>query len=165
MNLYEVTGNILALQNLLESGEFSEADLKDTLELNEAEYANQLEWCCKVIKNLEKDIDGYKNESRRMLDKVKTLEDSVAKLKQTMFDSMKSTGIDKVKGELFTVAIQKNGGKLPVIVDVDVDMLPEDFITVTKKANLQALDTYLTTNPDCKFAHHGERGESLRIKF
>ena len=161
-SLYEVTGNILVLQELLEEA-VDDQCLLDTLEAVQGEYEIKLESCCKVIKNLEADVDALKNEAKRLTDKRKVLENNIERLKKSMFDSMKATNTDKVKGQLFTVAIQKNGGKLPVIVDVDTSELPDELVKIVESPDLEAIGKLLESG-NCKYAHYGERGESLRIK-
>jgi hypothetical protein len=138
--------------------------LLDTLEGVQGEYELKLEAYCKVIKNLEADMDALKAEAKRLTDKRKVLENNVDRLKKAMFDSMKATGTDKVKGQIFTVAIQKNGGKLPVIVDVDTSELPDELVKVVESPDLEAMYNVLLTHGTSKYCHFGERGESLRIK-
>lgn len=162
-SLYEVTGNILALQELLENPLDDEDILKDTLEAVQGEYEAKIEAYCKVIKNIEADMEALKTEAKRLTDKRKTLENNVDGLKKAMFDSMKATNTPKVKGQLFTVAIQKNGGKLPVIVDVDTKDLPDELVKIVESPDLEAIGKLLESG-NCKYAHFGERGESLRIK-
>ena len=162
MRLYEITGDILALQSMLEDS-VDDQLLLDTLESVQGEYEFKLESYCKVIKNLEADVEALKNEAKRLTDKRKVLENNVDRLKKAMFDSMKATGTDKVKGSIFTVAIQKNGGKLPVIVDVDTAYLPKELVKVVESPDLEAIGKLLEQG-DSPLAHFGERGESLRIK-
>ena len=164
MNLYEITGNLLALQNIMESDELDDETLVDTLEAVEGEYEIKLENYCKVIKNLEADITAIKNESTRLNDKRKSLEKNIDRLKAAMFESMKTTGTSKVKGQIFTLSIQKNGGKAPVIVDVDTAELPDELVRIKEEADIEAIRTYIEETGDLTYAHFGERGESLRIK-
>lgn len=164
MNLYEITGNLLELQNLLETDEFDEETLADTLEAVEGEYEIKLENYCKVIRNLEASITAVKDEITRLTNKRKSLEKNIDRLKEVMFTSMKTTGINKVKGTLFTVSIQKNGGKEPVIVDVDTYDLPDELVRIKEEPDIDAIREYIKLYPECKYAHFGERGESLRIK-
>lgn len=163
MKLYELTSDLLVLQEMLEET-VDDQCLLDTLEGVQGEYEVKLESYCKVIKNLEADMEALKAEAKRLTDKRKVLENNVDRLKKAMFDSMKLTGTDKVKGQLFTVAIQKNGGKLPVIVDVDTSELPDELVKITESPDLEAIYEVLTTHGTSKYAHFGERGESLRIK-
>ena len=161
--LYEITGEILALQEMLETDEYDAEILADTLEGVQGEYEFKLESYCKVIKNLEADAEALKNEAKRLTDRRKVLENNIDRLKKAMFESMKATGMTKVKGQLFTVAIQKNGGKLPIIVDVDVDELPDELVKVVESPDLEAISKLLEQG-ESPLAHYGERGESLRIK-
>lgn len=161
--LYDLTADLLALQEMLESPLDDEDVLKDTLEAVQGEYEIKLEAYCKVIKNLEADAEALKTEAKRLTDKRKVLENNIDRLKKAMFDSMKATNTDKVKGQLFTVAIQKNGGKLPVIVDVDVSELPDELVKVVESPDLEAIGKLLESG-ESMYAHYGERGESLRIK-
>ena len=162
-SLYEVTGNILALQELLESPLDDENILKDTLEAVQGEYEQKIESYCKVIRNIETDIEAFKIEAKRLTEKAKMLEKNRDRLKKAMFDSMKATNTNKVKGQIFTVAIQKNGGKLPVIVDVETDYLPKELVKVVESPDLEAIAKLLEQG-ESPLAHWGERGESLRIK-
>ena len=76
---------------------------------------------------------------------------------------MKATNTKEVKGQIFSVAIQKNGGKLPVIVDVETAYLPKELVKVTESPDLEAI-AKLIDSGNTQYAHYGERGESLRIK-
>ena len=162
-NLYELTADVLTLQDMLEQPLDDEQILLDTLEAVQGEYEDKLEAYCKVIKNLETDAEAFKMEAQRLTDKRRVLENNIARLKRAMFDSMKATGTAKVKGQLFTVAIQKNGGKLPVVVTADVSALPEDCVKVVKSPDLEAISKLIDSG-NTEYAHYGERGESLRIR-
>lgn len=162
MRLYELTADLLTLQEMLEEA-VDDQCLLDTLEGVQGEYEIKLESYCKVIKNIEADMEALKAEAKRLTDRRKVLEGNVERLKKAMYDSMKATGTDKVKGQIFTVAIQRNGGKLPVIVDVPTEDLPDELVKVVESPDLEAIGKLLEVG-ESKYAHFGERGESLRIK-
>lgn len=165
MNLYDLTGDILKLQEMLESGEVVDQDLlADVLADTTADYDEKIESYAKIIKNLTANIDALKAETERLTARRKILETNIASLKARMFDSMKLTGKTKIKGDLFTVSIQQNGGKIPVIVDVDTSELPDELVKIEEKPDLEAIAAYITANPENKLAHFGPRGESLRIR-
>lgn len=166
-NLYEITGDLLTLQEMLEDS-VEDQVLTDTLEAVQGEYEVKLEAYCKVIKNLEADIDALKNEADRLNTKRAVLSANIDRLKKAMFDSMKATNTPKVKGTLFTVAIQKNGGVAPINYDKDNKditlKLPDELVVVTEKPNLDAIRELLVAGKTVEGFSLGERGESLRIK-
>lgn len=165
MKLYEITGDLLTLQEMLEDS-VEDQVLTDTLEAVQGEYEVKLESYCKIIRNLEAERDAHKTEAKRHSDKATTLDNNIDRLKKAMFDSMKATKTDKVKGTLFTVAIQKNGGKIPVITapDATTDKLPDELVIYTEKPNLDAIREALEAGKTVDGFSLGERGESLRIK-
>ena len=165
-NLYEITGDILQLQDMLSDSIDDDHVLIDTLEAVEGEYEIKMESYCKVLKNLQADVDAIKAEETRLSSKRKTLESNIDRLKKAMYDSMKATGKDKIKGQLFTMAIQKNGGKIPVIVadNADTSKLPDDLVVITEKPNIDAIRELLEAGKTVEGFKLGERGDSLRIK-
>lgn len=161
MNLYELTAVYKRLQDQIEAGEDVEgilAVIGDELEAKADGYA-------RVIRNMEAQAAMFKEEEKRIAEKRKRLEAGADKLKQNLFESMKATGKEKFKTDLFSFSIQKNGGALPVILDVkDTSELPDDLVQITEKPDLKAIAAYIEETGDLTYAHFGERGESLRIK-
>ena len=160
MNLYELTAVYQRLQNQIEAGEDYDgilAVIGDEIEAKADGYA-------KIILNMAGQAGVLKAEEKRLAEKRKVLENGMERLKQNLFESMKATGKEKFKTDLFTFSIQKNGGALPVIVDVPTDDLPDDLVQITEKPDLKAIATYIEQTGDLTYAHFGERGESLRIK-
>ena len=165
MNLYDLTGEVLQLQELLESDEVVDTELlKDVLADTTEDYEIKLEAYAKVIKNLTATVDAIKFEVDRLTTRKKALENNITALKNRMYESMKATGTTKVKGDIFTISIQKNGGRIPVIVDVDTSALPDELVKIEEKPDIDAITAYLEKNPDSKLAHFGSRGEGIRIK-
>lgn len=162
MNIYELTGAYLHLQDLLEDPDADDQVIMDTLESIEGELEDKADQYARIIRNFEGEAEALKNEEHRLKRKREVLENSVSRLKSRLFESMKLTGKTSFKTELFDFNIQKNGGALPVVLDVETDELPDEL--VTKKPNLKAIGEYIKAHPDCKYAHNAERGESLRIK-
>ena len=163
--LYELTSDLITLQELLEES-VDDQLLQDTLEAVQGEYDVKMESYAKVIKNLEADMDALKAEAKRLTDKRKVLENNIDRLKKAMFDSMKATGKTKAGGQLFTVAIQKNGGKVPVIMadNADLSILPDQLVKVVESPDLEAIRELLEAGKVVEGFALGERGESLRIK-
>lgn len=165
-SLYELTGQFLEIQSILESGEYDDQIVKDTLESLEFEIEEKADNYAKIIRNFESQIDAIKAEEKRLKDRRGTFEKSVKQLKENLQAAMIETGKRKFKTDLFSFNIAKNGGALPVVVDVETWALPDELVKIEEKPNLKAIETLLKENPErgAKYAHFGERGESIRIK-
>ena len=160
MNLYELTGDYCRLQEALVNGE----ELDEQLTLIEDELENKADAYAKIMRNNVAMIDGIKAEKDRLSKRQKQLESANEWLKTTLYSVMKETGKTKFKTDLFSFAIQKNGGKAPIVVDVETKFLPDNLVKIEEKPDLEALRKYIEETGDCTFAHIGEVGESLRIK-
>lgn len=163
-SLYELQGEYLQLLNMLEDPEVEDQIVLDTLEGIDYELEIKAENYAKIIKELEGTVEVIKTEQKRLSDKKSKLEANVKRLKDNLQEAMTATGKTKFKTDLFSFSIQKNGGALPVIVDVDTAELPDELVQITEKPDLKAIAKYLEEHPESKLAHYGERGESLRIK-
>lgn len=164
-SIYELTGDMLNIQDMMESEEeLNDEDLAALFDEVSGDYNLKMENCCRVIKNLENSITGLKAESDRLTERRKSIENNIKRLKTTMFESMKVTGTDKIYGETFNLAIQKNGGKAPLILNVAVEGLPDELVRIEKKPNNDAIREYIKETGDMTYAELGEIGESLRIR-
>ena len=160
MNLYELTQEYQILQDLLESGEIDQ----DCLDQISLEYEEKVDAYGRIIKNLTSNIEAIKEETKRLKEKQSTIENSLKRLKEAIYNSMLAIGERKIKTNLFTFSIQKNGGNLPVILDAGIEELPDEFVITEKKPNLKAIARYIEETGDVTQFHFGERGESLRIR-
>lgn len=163
-SMYELTADYKTVLDMAFDTEIDPQAITDTLESIAAEIEVKAENTVIIMKELEAEAAKLKAEEQRLNARRKVYENRVANLKQGLFDAMKTTGKEKFKTTLFSFSIAKNGGKIPVIVDVDTADLPDDLVTITEKPNLDAIAEFLESNPESTLAHFGERGESLRIK-
>ena len=168
MNLYELTADYLKLQSMLEDPDVDQQAVTDTLEAMDYAIEEKADGYVRVIKNMEGSVNAIKLEIDRLTEKKRHLEDSIKRLKTNLQESMIAMDKRKVKTDLFQISIQKNGGAIPVIVDVPVEELPDECVIITEAPDKKALAALLTDpeNKDhyAKYAHFGDRGESLRIK-
>lgn len=166
MTLYELTNDWLQLQAMLEDPEMDQQAIEDTLESLDFEIEDKAENYAKLIRNMEGGIEAIKHEEERLALKRRNLTNSIDRLKQNLMDSMNATGKRKIKTDLFQISIQKNGGADPVIVDVPTDNLPIELVIIKEEPDKKAIAALLKAFPEAgkKYAHFGERGESLRIK-
>lgn len=168
MNLYELTADYLKLQSMLEDPDVDQQAVTDTLEAMDYAIEEKADGYVRVIKNMEGNIEAIKLEMNRLMSKKVLLEAGIKRLKTNLQESMIAMDKRKIKTDLFQISIQKNGGAIPVIVDVPVEQLPDECVIITEAPDKKALAALLTDpeNKDhyAKYAHFGDRGESLRIK-
>ena len=111
MTIYELTGEFLQFSNLAEQMELTDeqkAMLDDALNNLCEDISIKLEGYSKVIKNFESDIEGIRNEEKRLAARRKVLENRIDNMKEAMKYAMQITDTQKVKGDLFTVSLQNN---------------------------------------------------------
>lgn len=162
--LYELTNEFMELLDMLKDPEIEEQVVLDTLEGIDFELELKADGYAKVIKELEGSIETIKAEQTRLAKKKSTMEANIARLKNNLQDAMVKTGKTKFKTDLFSFNIQKNGGKAPVILDVkDTSELPDELVRIKEEPDIEAIRKLIDAGK-CKYAHYGERGESLRIK-
>ena len=164
MNLYELTANYLALQQMIEDPEADMQMINDTMEAIDGDIEDKADGYAKMIKNMEASIVAIKAEQDRLTARKNLLDLGIKTLKKNLEASMIATGKRKFKTDLFSFSIQKNGGKAPVILDVaDTSELPDELVRIKEEPDMEAIRKMLDQG-ECKFAHYGERGEGLRIK-
>lgn len=165
MNLYTITESLMTLQQLLEDPEVDQQLVEDCINDYSEELEVKADGYCRVIKNLEGTADALDKEIKRLQAKKKACQNGITRLKTNLQDSMTALNKREIPNDIFTIKIQKNGGKAPVILDVeDTSELPDELVRITEEPNLEAIRELLEAKGECKWAHFGERGESLRIK-
>lgn len=122
MHLYELTGNILKLQEMLEAGEINEKIYNDTLE--SLDIGQKVENICYVIRNLQADADKFKAEKDRIAAKQQTAENGVKRLKESLLNYLQVTNQSKVKSGIFSVGV----GSTEKVVVTDESKIPQEFL-------------------------------------
>lgn len=124
MKLYELTQNYLNLQELLEDSTVP-VEVIDTA-LNEVgeQLEDKAENIAKLIKTMEVEVAGYKEEEARLAARRKTLESRTKGLKEYLESSMREVNKLKFKGKLFSFNIQKNPASVEVL---DESLIPKEL--------------------------------------
>lgn len=163
-NLYQLTNNYEAVLNMLYDEEIDEQMILDTLESIEGEIEDKADGYAKIIKELLGDAEKIKEEKTRLEKRQKSFENRAKLLKDNLENSMKQIGKTKFKTELFSFNIQKNGGKLPLIID-DISKVPTEYFKHTEKElDNTKIREAIDAGKNIPFARYGEQGESLRIR-
>lgn len=162
MKLYELTQALKQMESMIEEGEYTKEDLRDTLEALEMSIDEKVENIVKMVRNMESDVLALKEEEKRLEGRRKALESKVTGLKDYVSYTMTSVGKKEIKTPLFTAKFQKN----PPSVDVyDEAMIPGEFfkVDIVEKLDRKALLEHLKKGA-CIQGATLKQGESLRIK-
>ena len=162
MSLYEITGRLAYLRELIENEEISEEDAADTMEaiLQEQEdgYENAVKW----IRDLEAEIGAVKAEAEKLAEKKKALENRKERVKQSIMRSMSASGQKKVKAGIFTIAEKKPAVKY--VPSVSVEEMPPELLRVKKEFSATAAKEWAKTHGESPFFHAepGKAGITIR---
>ena len=113
--LYELSRNYNNLLELLDSPDLPAEMITGALNGIEEEITVKAENIAKLIKSLEVDVIGIREEEIRLQNRRHTVENKIAGLKAYLDEAMKATGIEKIKGNIFTIGFQKNPPSVEIL--------------------------------------------------
>ena len=125
-NLYELTDQFKQAEYYFNNAESEEEMLEAEKYLIEAEadLSEKAENIARLIKNFEAEKEAFKKESDRLAAKAKSFDNKVTSLKRYLQDNLEVAGVDKVKGNLFTVSLRNN----PISLDLSsAEHIPMEF--------------------------------------
>jgi len=165
MNLFEISQEYMTVLQMAEDPEVDLQAMADTMEAIEADFEDKADAYAHIITQLKADAAGIEKEMERLTARRDALKASEARLKTSLTEAMRATGKTKFKTTLHSFGIQKNGGKVPLVISrSDYENLPECFQKVEYKPDTTAIREYLETGKTLSWAALGERGESIRIR-
>lgn len=97
----------------------------------------------------------------------RTYDNMANRLKSSLAEFMQLHSIDKIETDRYTIALQNNGGVLPLIVpeNLDASSLPEAFRVVVYQPNTTAIRAVLEAGTsEIEGITLGKRGKHLRIR-
>lgn len=158
--LYELTHSYQQVLDLITDNEVEHEGFADTLESIEDAIEVKLNATAIIIKTLEAQAKAIKEEEDRLKKRRSALENNAKRLKVYAQDALESVGLDKVKGDTFTLRMQNNP---PSVLLMDDKQVPDKYLvevqpTVDKKALLEDLKNGLAID-----GAELKQGRSLRI--
>lgn len=159
--LYEITGDYMRLLEMFELDEYiDEQTFKDTLESIEGEFEDKADNYARIIKELNAESEKFKSEIKRMTAKMNAIKNNSERLKNHLYERMKSTEKTEFKTDLFSFIIQKNGGVQPMEIVPGIE-IPDAFCK--KEPDNDKIRKALKNGAELPFAVLKERGEHLSI--
>lgn len=171
-NLYELTGDMLRLESLIEDDEqeLDEQALMDSWEGLEGEVNEKVEKWLRVIRNKEADITARKKAIEELNGKNARDQKAIDRMKDTLLQIMNLLNRQKAGTALLSCSVANNGGKIPLVwadgIKEDPTLLPEKWRTKveTWKANTDEIRAALEEGEKIPGVELGERGQHLNIK-
>jgi len=163
-NLYELVGNLKEFEYHYNQAETEEEMLEAEKYLIDAEVelSDKVENIAKFIKNIEAERDVFKKESDRLASKAKSFANKADSLKRYLQDSLEASGVDKVKGQLFTISLQNNAMSLDVS---STEHIPMEFKRVPEPVvNKRELLKYIKETGEVFDGVEVKQTRSVRIR-
>lgn len=164
MNLYELTEQYLALQEMAYDPEVDEQTFRDTMEGLWGEIEEKADNYARIIAGMKADIEALRNEELRLSARRKSLELRSQQMKDNLEANMREMGRTKFKTALFSFNIQKNGGLQPLVIDGLIEDIPGRFLIPQPPVPNNEAIRGLLAEKQVEWAHLEPRGESLRIR-
>lgn len=136
MNLFELTENYVKFFTEFENADEITEEMQEMADNLNVEIEEKCDNYAKMIRNLEADVEAYKNQEKIFNEKRKSAENKVKWLKQNLQASMEQTGRKKVKTDLFSFNIQKNAPSLEITDEKNID---DSYYVIERKLNKKEL--------------------------
>ena len=157
--LYELTNDLKAI----ESEDFDEQTLKDTLEAVEGEFNDKALSIAKLVENLNGDTSTIDAEIKRLQARKAAITNKQKQLRDYLLFNMQESGITKIDCPLFKISLRKGVEK--VVIDNEA-RIPDEFakVEVVTKIDKNEVKKQLKSGIEIPGARL-ERGETtLSIK-
>lgn len=160
-NIYELTNEYLQLMDMMENEELDPQVLADTMEGIEGEFEIKADNYARVKAGLEGTVEAIKTEEKRLADRRRAIEKNITSLMKNLQNAMVLTGKTKFKTDFYSFGVQNNPPS--VVVDADIEAIPEDYIKIKKEIDKTAIKDALKKGETFDFAHL-EVTQGLRIR-
>lgn len=161
MTLYELSNQYELLLDMLSDPNEDEEVIIDTIDAIKGEIEVKADGYGKIITMMNSNVKAIDEEIKRLQAKKQVLDNRTKLLKNSVYGVMKQMEVNKIKTDLFTFSIQKNGGVLPLEI---VGEVPDNYTKITYEVDKDKIRNELQKGKELEFARFGDRGESLRIR-
>lgn len=161
MNLFELTGQYLALMEMMEDPDVDPKTLEDTMAAAEGELEDKADAYAAIRTQLLGQVEILENEIERLRRRKGGIEGNIKRLMSSLEEAMRATGKTKFKTATHSFGIAKNPPRC--VIDSVADV-PREFLMMQEpKVDTAGILKALKAGAVYDFAHM-EQGESLRIR-
>ena len=159
--LFDIKAEFAELYQMATDEDINAEVLADTIEGLMGELEVKAGGYIAVINQLDMEAKKAKELAEEFKRKADIRINSIANMKNALKITMEQIGLDKIEADPFTIKLQKNGGKQPMLIDGDV---PNDYMKVVYEVDREKIRKDLEDGKELKFAHLEERGKHVVIK-
>lgn len=166
--LLELTSKLENISRILEAGidvdgpegeALLDKTIQEELDTRQA-FDGKAEAYCDLLNEWDALVEARRAEKARLDALIKSSESRVKRLKSNLHFAMGRLGIRKYETTRYKIAIQKNGGILPM--ELDEFLVPAEYCKSVP--DRERIREALEAGEQFAFARLGERGESVRIR-
>lgn len=162
--LFEISNEVRSLYDFatnLEPTELDEQAFKDTLEGLTYELEVKASGYVSVIHQLEMEQKKAEELADDFKAKAEVRKNNIRRMKDALKWAMINCNMDKVEAGDFTIKLQKNGGKQPMII---TDTVPDNYKRIVYEDDKELIRKHLEAGDKLDFAYLEERGQHIVIK-
>ena len=159
--LFNIVGEFEELYALATQEELDEQLFNDTLEALTGELEIKGAGYVAVIQQLDMEAKKAKEIAEAFKMKADARINAIGRMKDALKVAMTRIGTDKIDAGDYTIKLQKNGGKQPMLI---TDEVPNDYLKVIYEPDKEKIRQALEEGTELSFAHLEERGKHIAIK-
>ena len=133
MTLYQLTGQILVLQEIMEDDVYERELINDTMESVMYDFQNKADDYVKLIKNIEAQVSALDEEAKRLKARQDKMKNKVKMLKDKLVTVMVATGTRKLQGTVGTLSLRRST-KIPS--ELTWENVPQEYVKTEVKKSI-----------------------------
>lgn len=159
--LFELATDMEMLYEMATDPDVDPQALADTIEGVMGMLEDKAASCVYVMKRLEMEQEKALEVSREFTAKATIRGNNIKRIKEAIMSTMDRLGLKELDAGNYTIKVQKNGGKEPLVITGEV---PDKFKKVIYEDDKELIRKALTDGETLEFAHLEPRGKHIVIK-
>lgn len=159
--LFELATDMEVLYEMATDPDVDPQALADTIEGVMGMLEDKAASCVYVMKRLEMEQEKALEVSREFTAKATIRGNNIKRIKEAIMSTMDRLGLKELDAGNYTIKVQKNGGKEPLVITGEV---PDKFKKVIYEDDKELIRKALTDGENLEFAHLEPRGKHIVIK-
>jgi hypothetical protein len=143
-----------------------EAELAPLWEDHDRSVARKAEATAWVVRELEARVEARRAAALALEEAAEREERAAERIRAYVLQAMQEAGVPRLAGETCEWRRQRNGGKVPLVVEAAAPELPDAFVRtkVVTEPDREAIRAALERGEDVPGCRLGERGERLVLR-